>query len=140
MATLMQWVHVMAAVVGIGGMAFLLLFLIPSLRVLDVEQRDALFRAVAGRFRWASWSAIFLLLISGLFNIRRFYWEEPWDKAWKFLALKISLSFALFAITLALTIPLKVFDRLRARLRTWLIVALSLGVVVILLSAYLRRG
>ncbi len=140
MTTLMQWVHLMAAVVGVGGMAFLLLILIPSLRVLSTEQREALSRAVAAKFRWATWSAITLLLISGLYNIRRYYWEEPWDKAWKFLALKIVLSFALFGIVLALTIPLKVFDPLRARRRTWLIVALSLGVVVILISAYLRRG
>ena len=90
MTTFMQWVHLMAAVVGLGGMGFLLLILIPSLGVLSAEQREALSKAVAGRFRWASWSAMTLLLISGLYNIRRYYWEEPWDRAWKFLALKIA--------------------------------------------------
>ena len=107
MTTLMQWVHVMAAVVGLGGMGFLLLILIPSLGVLSAEQREALSKAVAGRFRWASWSAMTLLLISGLYNIRRYYWEEPWGRAWKFLTLKILLSFGLFGIVLGLTIPLR---------------------------------
>ncbi len=140
MTTFMQWVHLMAAVVGLGGMGFLLLILMPSLGVLSAEQREALSKAVAGRFRWISWSAMTLLLISGLFNIRRYYWEEPWGRAWKFLALKIFLSFALFGIVLGLTIPLRWFEGIRARRRMWLLVAFILGVVVVLISAYLRRG
>lgn len=140
MTTLMQWIHLMAGVVGLGGMGFLLLILIPSLGVLSAEHREALSKAVAGRFRWASWGAMTLLLLSGLYNIRRYYWEEPWDRAWKFLTLKILLSFVLFAIVLALTIPFKLFEPLRARRRTWLLVAFILGVVVVLISAYLRRG
>jgi uncharacterized membrane protein len=140
MTTFMQWVHLMAAVVGLGGMGFLLLILIPSLGVLSAEQREALSKAVAGRFRWASWSAITLLLLSGLFNVRHNYWEEPWGRAWKFLTLKIALSFTLFAIVLALTIPFRLFEPMRARRRIWLLVAFILGAVVVLISAYLRRG
>ncbi|HMD86863.1 MAG TPA: hypothetical protein VKO18_19405 [Terriglobia bacterium] len=140
MPTFMQWVHLMAGVVGLGGMGFLLLILIPSLGVLSEEQRAKLSKAVAGRFRWVSWSAMTLLLISGLYNIRRYYWEEPWDRAWRFLALKILLSFILFAVILGLTIPFKLFEPLRARRRMWLLVAFILGVVVVLISAYLRRG
>ena len=139
MSIIMQWVHLMGAVVGLGGMGFLLLILIPSLGVLSAEQREVLSKAVAGRFRWASWSAMTLLLLSGLYNIRRYYWEEPWGPAWKFLTLKILLAFTLFAIVLALTIPLRVFEPLRARRRTWLLVAFILGVAVVLISAYLRR-
>ena len=138
MPTFMQWIHLIAGVVGLGGMGFLLLILIPSLGVLREDQRAELSRAVAGRFRWASWSAMTLLLISGLYNIRRYYWEEPWGSAWKFLALKILLSFLLFAIVLGLTLPFKLFEPLRARRRMCLLVAFTLGVVVVLISAYLR--
>jgi len=140
MATIIQWAHLMASVVALGGMGFLLLILIPSLGVLSTEQRDALAKAVAVRFRWASWSAMLLLLLSGLYNVRRYYWEEPWDRAWRFLALKVLLSFVLFGIVLGLTIPFKLFEPLRARRRQWLLVAFILGVVVVLISAYLRRG
>ena len=140
MNTFMQWIHVMAAVVGLGGMGFMLLILMPSLGVLNPEQREALSKAVAGRFRWASWSAITLLLISGLYNIHSTYWEAPWGRAWKFLTFKILLSFVLFGIVLALSIPLKLFFPLRERRRAWLLVAFILGVVVVLISAYLRRG
>jgi len=140
MATIVQWIHLMAAVIGLGGMGFLLLILIPSLGVLSAEQREALAKAVASRFRWATWSAVALLLLSGLYNVSRYYWEEPWDRAWKLLALKILLAFALFAIVLGLTIPFRLFEPLRARRRMWLRVAFILGVVVVLISAYLRRG
>jgi uncharacterized membrane protein len=141
MSTIVQWIHVMAAVMGLGGMGFVLLILVPSLGALSEEQREAFSKAVAGRFRWATWTSVTLLLVSGLYNVRRYYWEVPhWDWAWKLLVLKISLSFALFGIVLGLTIPLRWFQPLRARRRLWLLVAFILGVVVVLISAYLRRG
>ena len=130
----------MSAIVGLGGMGFMLLILIPSLGVLSVEQRDALSKAVASRFRWATWSAVTLLLLSGLYNVRRFYWEEPSGQAWNFLTLKILLSLILFVIVLGLTIPFRLFEPLRAHRRIWLRVAFVLGLVIVLISAYLRRG
>ena len=140
MSTFMQWLHLMAAVVGLGGMGFLLLIVMPSLRVLRDEKREELSKAIAGRFRWASWSAIAVLMISGLYNIRRYYWEDPWDRAWKLLTLKLVVSFAMFGIFLGLTIPLRFLEPMRARRKTWLIAGFSLGVAVVLISAYLRRG
>jgi hypothetical protein len=52
----------------------------------------------------------------------------------------MSLAFVLFGIVLGLTIPFNLFEPLRARRRQWLLVAFALGVVVVLISAYLRRG
>jgi len=79
-----------------------------------------------------------LLLGSGIYNVRHKYWEVPWGTAWKFLALKIVLSFALFAIVMGTTVPFRLFEPLRARQRMWLLVAFILGVIVVLISAYLR--
>ncbi|PYV14670.1 MAG: hypothetical protein DMG21_17455 [Acidobacteria bacterium] len=140
MPTLVQWVHVAAAVIGIGGIAFFSLVLLPSARLLAPEDRDRMMRAVAGRFRWVSWSVIALLIASGLYNVKEYYWEVAWGRSWFFLTVKIVLAFAVFGIALALTLPLQVFDRLRERRQKWLRVALGLGIAVILISAYLRRG
>jgi uncharacterized membrane protein len=140
MATLAQWIHVSAAVIGIGGIGFLLVILMPSLRAIDSEQREALARAVLKRFRWVSWSVIILLLASGLYIVREYYWERPWGRAWFFLTFKIVLAFAVFGISLALTLPLGFFDRVRRRRRLWLAIAFGTGIAVILISAYLRRG
>jgi uncharacterized membrane protein len=140
MSTLVQWIHLTAAVLGIGGIGFLLLALMPSLGVLSPEQRDALARAVLRKFRWVSWSAIILLLASGIYNVRQYYWEVAWGRSWEILTAKIVLALIVFAISLALTIPLGILKRFRERRRFWLAMAFALGAVVILLSAFLRRS
>jgi len=139
MPTFVQWIHVTAAVIGVGGMAFLLFILMPSLGALPVEHRDVLAKKVLGRFRWISWGAIFLLLVSGLYSIRQYYWELAWGKSWALLTVKIVLALFVFVIALALTLPFKLFDRVRARRRTWLSIAVGLAIAVIFISAYLRR-
>jgi uncharacterized membrane protein len=45
MATLLQWIHVGAAVVGVGGMGFLVLVLIPSGAVLQPDQGNRFLEA-----------------------------------------------------------------------------------------------
>ncbi len=139
MATFVQWVHVSSAVVGVGGMAFLLFILYPSVGVLKDEQRGALLRAVLGRFRWVTWSVIILLVASGLYNVK-LVWLVPWGPYWTFLTIKIVLAFLVFAIVLFLTIPLGIFERFRQRRSMWLSIAFGLAMTVILISAYLRRG
>jgi len=138
MSTLFQWIHVASAVVGVGGIGFLLVILLPASRVLSPEQRDPFLKAVMGRFRWVNWSVILLLLSSGLYNIHLRAWEAPWGRYWKWLTVKIILAFFVFTISLLLTLPFKGFDRFRARRKTWLTVAFGLALTVILISAYLR--
>lgn len=136
----MQWIHVSAAVVGVGGMAFMLFLLMPSLRVLAPDQRELLMKKVQGRFRMVSWSVILLLIVSGLFNVRTYYWELAWGRAWAFLTAKIVLAVAVFALSFALTMPLPIFDKIRARRKRWMTVAFALAMIVILISTYLRRS
>ena len=139
MPTLVQWIHVTAVVIGVGGMAFLLFILMPSLGALDPEHRDLLAKQVMDRFRWIVWSAIIVLLVSGLYSIRQYYWEAAWGKSWALLTVKIVLALFVFVISLALTLPFKLFDRVRARRQIWLSIAFGLAVAVLFISAYLRR-
>ena len=140
MSTVMQWIHLAAAVVGVGGIAFLVFLLIPSTRLLHPEQRELLMKKVLRRFRLVSWSVIALLLISGLYNVRAYYWELAWGRAWAFLTIKIILALLVFAVSLSLTLPLPIFARFRERREQWLATAFALAMVVILISAYLRRS
>jgi uncharacterized membrane protein len=139
MSTLVQWLHVTAAVIGVGGMAFLLFILRPSLGTLDPEQRDLLTKQAMKRFRWLIWSAIIVLLVSGLYSIRQYYWEVAWGKSWAFLTVKIVLALFVFEVALALTLPFKRFDQIRARGQIWLSIAVGLAIAIIFISAYLRR-
>jgi putative copper export protein len=120
-------------------MAFLLIVLTPGLGDLQPEQRQRLAKQVMDRFRWVLWSAMAVLLLSGLYSIREYYWEVAWGKSWELLTLKITLACIIFVIALALTLPFKLFDWVRARRQTWLAIAVSLAVAVIYISAYLRR-
>jgi len=138
MTSLVQWVHLVAAVVGVGGIAFMLVILLPSARVLSEEHRDLLLKTVMGRFRLTSWSAIALLLASGLYNIRLRAWEAPWGPYWKWLTVKIVLAVGVFTIALLLTLPLQTLHRFRARREMWLAIALGVALTVILISAHLR--
>ena len=138
MSALVQWIHVAAAVIGVGGIGFLLIILLPSTRVLSTEQRDLLVRIVMRRFRWVSGVVILLLLASGLYNIRLRAWEVPWGPYWKWLTLKIVLAFFVFTISVLLTLPVTACDRFRARRETCLAIAFALAMIVILISAYLR--
>ena len=139
MSTFLQWIHVTAVVIGIGGLAFLLFILTPSVGSMQPEQRDLLAKQVMGRFRWVIWSAIVVLLVSGLYSIREYYWEVAWRKSWVLLTVKIVLSLFVFVIALALTLPFRLFDRVRARRQIWLSIAVGLAVAVIFIAAYLRR-
>ncbi len=139
MSTFFQWMHVGAAVIGVGGMGFLIVVLLPSLSVLSPEHRDQLTRAVMGRFRWVSWAVILLLLVSGLYNVK-LVWEAPWGTYWWLLSVKIALALLVFLISLSLTLPLGFLDRFRAWRKLWLTLAFSLAMVVILIAAYLRRA
>jgi len=139
MPTFLQWVHVTAAVMGVGGMAFLLFVLTPELGDLAPEQRDRLVNQLLARFSWVLWSSMALLLFSGLYSIREYYWEVAWGKSWQLLSAKIVLACIVFLIGLGLTMPFKLFDGVRARRQAWLAVAVGLSVAIIFISAYLRR-
>ncbi len=140
MPTFVQWVHLTAAVIGVGGIGFLLVILLPSARILNPDQRDLLLRRVSGKFRWASWGVIILLIVSGLYNIQQFYWDVGWGVAWILLTVKIVLALLVFAISFCLSLPLRSLDWLRARRAMWLSIAFALAMAVIYISAYLRRG
>jgi len=133
-----QWIHLIAAVAAVGGMAFVLFILMPSLRVLGEEQRTVLAKTVMARFRWVSWGAILLLIASGIYNIHVRAWEAPWGTYWALLTLKIFLALLVFAISLLLTLPIPGLESFRAQRRKWLSIALGIAAGVILISAYLR--
>lgn len=67
---LVLWVHLIAAMVWIGGMAFLTLVAAPSLkRSASPEMQGILFKDIGRRFKLIGWICIFVLLITGPINI-----------------------------------------------------------------------
>jgi putative copper export protein len=64
------WLHILAAVIWIGGMLFLSLIAVPVLRRIEAPlvRRD-LFRAMAQRFRGLVWICIAILVLTGIGNV-----------------------------------------------------------------------
>lgn len=75
MALALRFIHVLAAVVWIGGMLFVALVLVPAVRALnDPPLRARLFHEAGVRFRTVAWIALALLLASGLGTL----WLRPY--------------------------------------------------------------
>ena len=68
--TLNVTIHVLAAMLWLGGMLFLAAVGAPVLRGLDsAELRSRLFREIGERFRWVGWLCIAVLLVTGVLNL-----------------------------------------------------------------------
>lgn len=94
------YVHVLAAVVWLGGMLFLALVGAPTLRAVEpVAVRAMLFQRLGRRFRIVGWVCVAVLLASGILNLhfRRAlsasslgdaaFWRTAWGTA---LAIKLA--------------------------------------------------
>ena len=61
------WCHVLAAILWIGGMAFLTLVVVPALRAVDLGQRRVeLLHHTGVRFRNVAWIALGVLIATGI--------------------------------------------------------------------------
>ena len=103
------WLHIVAAAIWIGGMAFLALVIVPTLR--RPEYRDnamALISQSGKRFRWVGWICLSLLLITGICNLvfRGFGWGDIWDGSLfeGGFGQTLSLKLCLVAVILALSL------------------------------------
>jgi putative copper export protein len=62
------FLHILSAVIWIGGMFFLALVIVPVTRGLPPAERAALFGSVGRRFRAVGWACIGTLLVTGTIN------------------------------------------------------------------------
>lgn len=93
------WLHIVAASVWIGGMAFLTLVVVPWLRAGRERIAGALLRETGGRFLPLAWSVFGILLATGSFNlyVRGVRLSNLLDTGWlatpfgKAVALKLAL-------------------------------------------------
>lgn len=61
------WMHILSAMIWIGGAAFIALVLVPALRRPDFQAKSpAMLRATALRFRKVGWASLGFLAITGM--------------------------------------------------------------------------
>jgi putative copper export protein len=102
--------HVLAAMLWLGGMLFLAIVAAPVLRTVDPESRRVIYDRVGYRFRTVGWACIALLVLTGLVNLhyRGFlsrpvltdaaFWASPFGRA---LAWKLVLAGVMLAVSAA---------------------------------------
>ena len=154
---LIIWLHILAAVVWIGGMLFLSIIAAPVLRqVTPPLLRRNLFRAMARRFRALGCTCIGILILTGIGNVMH-HGEIPQGSPYqKVLHIKLGLVVALVGLSIlhdfvigpragkALSrdgLPPAGADRIMVVLAPWMgRINLVLGVVILLLAAGLTRS
>jgi uncharacterized membrane protein len=154
-------VHLLAALLWLGGMFFLAAVGAPVLRKVEPpELRTQLFRTLGEKFRRVGWASIVILLVTGTLNLHfrgllswqtlgsAAFWSSPYGRAlaWKLtavLAMLIVQAVHDFSVgPMAGRLPPGSPEMLRARRRAALLARLSaiLGIVVVAAAVRLARG
>jgi copper resistance protein D len=153
--------HVLAAIVWLGGMFFFALVGAPALRAVEPPQlRMALFRSLGERFRTVGWAAIGVLMVTGIANLHfrglldPGLWRTPgfWSTslgaalAWKLAAVAIMIALSalhdfVFGPAAARHVPGGP-AALRSRRRAGWMARINalVGVVLVLAAVRLARG
>jgi uncharacterized membrane protein len=145
-ASIMSWLHIVAATLTIGGAVFGLFFLRPlALKSFDGPTVQKLMGGLEQRFRWVIWSAIIIWIVTGLWLATSFRGittgGELVDNSYgRTLLVKSILAIALFVGALSITLPYKQlgwFHRRRPRVQLFNII---MAVTIILLAAFMVRS
>lgn len=108
---IVNFFHLLATAVWIGGMIFIPLVLQPSLRLINPQESGRLFGIVAKRFSITAWVCVLVLLVTGYVKTpERMFFDFSYSPA-VFLAVKHTL--ILLMILVGLTIALHIVPTMR---------------------------
>lgn len=140
----MRWLHVASAVAALGAAMTLRLAIMPALAPL--EQCAEAMGAIRDRLKKLIHASLGLLLLTGFYNYivvtipavraKREGGAAGFEIYHPLMGLKILLSFAIFAIAIVLLSSREIAPQSR---RGMLSVNVALGILVLLIGAYLRR-
>ncbi len=137
---LFRWLHVLTAVVAVGGLLFLRLILHPAARdALSSDQHDALRERVMRRWRVVVFSSIAVLFVTGMYNFMAVSINKGRElPAYHMIfGIKFLAALAVFFLASALAGRSAALEPLR-RGGLWLGITAVLGVLVILLGGILH--
>ena len=102
------WLHIMAAIVWVGGTIFLVVVLVPAIRRPEFGGiASALIRFTALRFRWVGWVCFCIFVLTGVVNLlargiglrelrETIFWQGSFGRT---LAIKLILVAAILLIS-----------------------------------------
>ncbi len=138
------WLHYLATVMWIGGMAFNILVLRPSMATIDQNQRPVLGTAVLKRFVIFAWLSIAVLIFTGIpIAFRHVAFEDILSTTYGIVLLSkhfVTLIMILIVawVSFVLSTKLAPFAPKPDTILILVKTNLSLGILVLLLTAILR--
>ena len=135
----MQWLHLAAAVTGVGGFIYARLVVAPSLAQLPQETRSKFLSELVARVRPISFAVIVILVGTGLYNYLSRLGTRP-ASYHMILGVKMLLALHVFTVAILLAVPPGVNPGRDARRPRLMLGAAISGLIILLLSAYLRRN
>jgi putative copper export protein len=127
----MRWLHISSMATLVGGLIYARLAMTPACQELTLDGRDAIGERAAAAFRPLVFTAIIGLLLSGLYNV--LVTPGHSTRYHMLLGVKLLLVAHVFASVLLAVQPK------RERRPRLMMSAFVSGLLVILISAYLRR-
>jgi uncharacterized membrane protein len=137
----MRWIHILSAIVALGGSIFIRFVLMPSAQqVLDDKNYAELRTAITRRWMKFVHTCILLFLVSGFYNFILI--QAPLHKGQSIyhmlFGIKFLLALVVFALGIALTSLKPWSEKIRANAKTWLGLLIALAVIVVGISGYMR--
>ncbi len=137
-----RWFHIVAAIVTVGGAAYLRFALLPSAaQTLEEETHKRLREALRARWARVVHASIALLLLTGAINFVILTTPAKIDPMpyHAIFGVKFLTALLLFVIATALVGRSQAFAKVRRRNRAWLNALLVLAGVIVLLSGLLGQ-
>ncbi|MDA7915680.1 hypothetical protein N9B94_00425 [Verrucomicrobia bacterium] len=136
-----RWVHVIVAIILVGGVFFQRMIVLPSItEVLDEETQKKLMASVIGRWRKVVHGGAFLIFLSGIYNyVAVTRHAHVGDGMYHMLVgLKILLGLVVILLASFLVGRTSVAGKMRANARKWTSIILFLGLTIVLIAGYMK--
>ena len=130
-------VHILSAILAVGGVAFLRFVALPFAEGLPAEEKVRFQLQLRKRFLPILHGSFALLLLTGIHHITRLI--RAGARFPDMLILKIVLALIIIFIGVALTLP-KGFEGMKAKRNAYLLLNLLLAVVVTFLGIWVTHG
>lgn len=141
---LLRYMHILGAIVLMGGSLLLRMGLRPAVRELDAETRQRLHEKVRPRWAHLVMLASALLLVSGLTNLAlagRYDYPPLFGMKQGYhliVGIKFLLALPIFLIASLLAGRSPLAQRLQARPEPWMNLTLTLALIMVLMGGWLR--
>jgi uncharacterized membrane protein len=135
-----RWLHIVGAIIAVGGAIFIRAIVLPSTRSLPADTAQTIRDAFRKRWSMIYGICIVVLLASGLYNYLVVAVPQHRGQGLynALIGVKIILAFAVFFLGSALVGRSPAFENLRRNAPRWLIINIGLALIVVAIATVLK--